>query len=240
MNTPITATSSALFDTDTGQITGGITRAAGVGVVSNINFTLHTYMGRSIGVFAIAELSVTGTGTIRFKGSRAAALLIRRTLDVAGELDASAGAAARTEPAPAPREHLACGSVRPSPMPAPGGMGRARGAQTAVAVAAVAAAEPPVPRAETPRPSSAARRVARAYLRSFSRCLAAAAVVEQGRARWRWGLPAAVAEARCRSRRSRASRSPERSRPMVAAERVDPVHRPMAPAAVVVERVARG
>ena len=82
---------AAIFNTDTGEITGAITRAAGEGVIGNIGFAKQTFQLHQIGVFVISALTIQPTGTLRFKGANAAALLVRHTITIGGEIDASAG-----------------------------------------------------------------------------------------------------------------------------------------------------
>lgn len=80
-------------DTDTGEITGDFTRAAGQGVIADVGFARHTAGGRAIGVFYVASLDVQRTGLVRFEGTAAAALLVRHTLSIDGRIDVSAGCA---------------------------------------------------------------------------------------------------------------------------------------------------
>ena len=83
--------STVVCDTDTGQITGDFTRAAGEGVINDVGFKKHMHFGRAIGLFYVSSLDVNPTGLVRFKGSAAAALLVRHTLTVDGRIDVSAG-----------------------------------------------------------------------------------------------------------------------------------------------------
>lgn len=87
LDTPITLDATATFNTDTGAITGAITRAAGAGVDAGIAFTT-TGM---IGVFTMHQLSVSPFGEIRFTGSRAAAFVVETTVTMEGEIDGSGG-----------------------------------------------------------------------------------------------------------------------------------------------------
>ena len=83
-----TATSiSALttFDTDTGAITGDVTRDAGIGVISGIAYAQTA----SLGEFAFQQLSIAGT--VQVTGTRAAVFLVAGSMMISGIVDVSAG-----------------------------------------------------------------------------------------------------------------------------------------------------
>jgi hypothetical protein len=78
------------FDTDTGAISGGITRTAGEGVASGIGFQTQGGPGTPLGVFSFAKLSVTSSGVVHFTGSRAAVFVVEGIATISGEVDGSA------------------------------------------------------------------------------------------------------------------------------------------------------
>jgi hypothetical protein len=86
---PITiAGGVATFDTDTGQISGVLVRAAGPGVAGGI---VYQQQSGSIGVFVIHQLDVTSSGVIHFTGARAAAILVGTDATIAGTIDGGGG-----------------------------------------------------------------------------------------------------------------------------------------------------
>lgn len=96
---PITIAADTVFHTDTGEISGDLTRAAGAQVIAGIRFVhLTTTEGARIGLFYFDDLHVTG-GTIRFKGSRTVGFIVGHTmrLDGAAVID---GSATKDEPGP--------------------------------------------------------------------------------------------------------------------------------------------
>ncbi len=81
----------ATFNTDTGAISGVITRAAGSGVLANIAFELRTTGAQPIGVWTFHRLSVNGGAAIRFTGARSAVFVSGTDLNVGGTIDGSGG-----------------------------------------------------------------------------------------------------------------------------------------------------
>ena len=77
----------AIFNTDTGEITGVVTRTAGAGVNANIRYE---QVG-SLGVFAFAGFAVDPSGEVRFFGSRPAVFYAGGDLSVGGKIDLSGG-----------------------------------------------------------------------------------------------------------------------------------------------------
>jgi hypothetical protein len=75
------------FDTDSGAITGGITRAAGTGTAADIGYT---QVG-GLGVFTFANLTVKTTGTVHFTGSRPVVFLVGGSATIQGVIDGSGG-----------------------------------------------------------------------------------------------------------------------------------------------------
>ena len=86
---PISIAGAVTFDTDTGAITGTVTRAAGLGVVDSIGYV----QPNGLGVFVFADLDVTMTGSIAFTGSRAVAFLVGGSAQIDGVIDGSGGCA---------------------------------------------------------------------------------------------------------------------------------------------------
>ncbi len=83
--TSITALTT--FDTDTGAITGDITRPAGSGIHQGIAYSQTA----SLAVFAFGTLTISNGGIVHFTGSRAAVFLVATDLELAGVIDASGG-----------------------------------------------------------------------------------------------------------------------------------------------------
>ena len=83
----ITIDDVTTFDTDTGAITGGLTRSAGTGVRDGIAFATTG----TIGVFTIHQLTVSSFGSVLFQGSRAAAFVVETTAVIDGEIDGTGG-----------------------------------------------------------------------------------------------------------------------------------------------------
>jgi hypothetical protein len=91
----------ATFDTDTGEISGAVTRSPGEGTIGGIRFVRMTASTPALGVFTFADLVVTASGTVRFAGS-AAAVFVATSATIDGTIDASGGCygADRTCPGP--------------------------------------------------------------------------------------------------------------------------------------------
>ncbi|HTR52521.1 MAG TPA: hypothetical protein VMJ10_17525 [Kofleriaceae bacterium] len=87
---PITISGAATLDTDTGAITGSLTRTAGSGVIAGIGFAQET-VGAPMGVFVFSSLAVTATGSLQLTGSRSAVFLVRHSATIAGTIDGSGG-----------------------------------------------------------------------------------------------------------------------------------------------------
>ena len=83
----ITIDGIATFDTDSGAITGAVTRSAGAGVRDDIGFAK---IG-AVGVFTLHALTVSPFGEIRFTGDSAAAFVVETIATIEGDIDASAG-----------------------------------------------------------------------------------------------------------------------------------------------------
>src|SRR5258707_229867 len=63
---PITIGGDAVFDTDTGTISGSIVRDAGSGVHGDIGYAQLTTLGAPLGIFVFEQLTVEATATVRF------------------------------------------------------------------------------------------------------------------------------------------------------------------------------
>ncbi|MGE0547742.1 MAG: hypothetical protein AB7R00_11825 [Kofleriaceae bacterium] len=87
----ITIDAPSTFNTDTGEVSGSVTRAAGEGLGSGIVFTLTTSQGAQLGVFIMDKLTVAATGSIELIGSRSAVFIVATTATIAGDVDGSAG-----------------------------------------------------------------------------------------------------------------------------------------------------
>jgi hypothetical protein len=89
--TPVSIIALATFNTDTGQITGAVQRAAGEGVLGGIGFQKQTFQNAPLGVFSITALDVMPAGTVHFTGSRAAVFVVEATATIGGAIDGSGG-----------------------------------------------------------------------------------------------------------------------------------------------------
>jgi hypothetical protein len=86
-----TATGNVVFNTDTGEVTGGITRAGGSGVIGGIGYRNVAQMGGApnVGVFAVAGLTLPANMKLTFTGAAAFALASAGDVTIAGTVDAS-------------------------------------------------------------------------------------------------------------------------------------------------------
>ena len=73
------------FNTDTGEIDGGITRAAGSGVIAGIAYAQTD----TLGMFAFEQLAITAT--VHFTGTRAVAFLSATDMTITDSVDISGG-----------------------------------------------------------------------------------------------------------------------------------------------------
>ncbi len=91
MDVVVSGVSLTTFDVNTGQISGGITRAAGSGVINGIGYYQHT---DSVGSNTLAEFSMKSlsvTGTAQFTGSHSVVFLVATDVTIAGTIDVSGG-----------------------------------------------------------------------------------------------------------------------------------------------------
>jgi hypothetical protein len=81
-------TSDIVINSDTGAISGGLTRAAGSGVIGGIGFRVATQVnGPSVGVFSVAGFIVVKAATVSVTGANAFALASTGTVMLDGTLD---------------------------------------------------------------------------------------------------------------------------------------------------------
>jgi hypothetical protein len=86
-----TVTSDIVVDTETGAITGGVTRPAGSGVIGGVGFRVAAQpSGPSVGVFSVAGLTVAKSATITFTGANAFALASMGALTIHGTINGTA------------------------------------------------------------------------------------------------------------------------------------------------------
>lgn len=81
----------ATFNTDSGAISGVVTRAAGQGISAGIAFELRTTGTQPIGVWTFHRLTVTAGATIRFTGPRSAVFVSGTDVAIAGTIDGTGG-----------------------------------------------------------------------------------------------------------------------------------------------------
>lgn len=98
----ITIDAVTTFDTETGQISGGLTRAAGEGVAGGIRFERRTSMSAPLGVFTLHELNVSSGGVVQFAGARAAVFVVGTTATIGGTIDGSGGCYGTDRACPGP------------------------------------------------------------------------------------------------------------------------------------------
>ncbi len=82
---------TATFNTDSGAISGVLTRAAGVGVNADIAFELRTTGTQPIGVWTFHRLGLNSGATIRFTGARSAVFVSGTDAAIGGTIDGSGG-----------------------------------------------------------------------------------------------------------------------------------------------------
>lgn len=85
----VTVSADATLNTDTGEITGGITRPAGAGNQGGITFRAEQQPGStvSVGVFGFAGLALMQGATLHFTGKSPVALVSSADVTIAGNLD---------------------------------------------------------------------------------------------------------------------------------------------------------
>jgi hypothetical protein len=118
------------FDVDTGAVTGGVTRAAGTGVLDGIGYSQlpGDGGGAPLGIFAFHDLTLAAAATVRFTGTRGVVLLVGDAAIIAGTIDVAGGRGARATPGPGGGAGGAAGAAAAGC--GPGGAGR-RGAAAA-------------------------------------------------------------------------------------------------------------
>ncbi|MFN0251299.1 MAG: hypothetical protein ACKV2T_30770 [Kofleriaceae bacterium] len=78
---------TATFNTQTGAITGAMTRPAGIGVLNGIAFRT----AGALGVFTFHALEIAPSGIIRFVGTRAVAFVVGTSATIDGVIDGAGG-----------------------------------------------------------------------------------------------------------------------------------------------------
>lgn len=78
------------FNTDTGEIVGDLSRAAGTGLVSGIGYYSQVQGGVPVGVFVFRSLAVAKGVQVSFTGARGVVFLVD-SASIAGDLDLDAG-----------------------------------------------------------------------------------------------------------------------------------------------------
>ena len=88
------AAGTSTLDTTTGAITGATTRAAGTGVIADIDFAVID----GLGVFVFHRLAVPAAATLALTGTNPGVLLVGTTATIDGAIDGSAGCAGGGDP----------------------------------------------------------------------------------------------------------------------------------------------
>ena len=91
--TGVTVNDVAVFDTDSGQVSGSVVRAAGTGVLNSIDYRTADFGGAPLGVFAMSSLVVAPAGVIQLRGSRSAVLIVEGVVTIDGKIDGNGGCA---------------------------------------------------------------------------------------------------------------------------------------------------
>lgn len=89
VDTAVAIDGTVTIDTDTGEITGAITRGPGLGLSDAIAYAQL----ENLGVFTFHALAISENGIVRFTGSRAAVFVVETTATVAGTIDGTGGCA---------------------------------------------------------------------------------------------------------------------------------------------------
>jgi hypothetical protein len=86
----MSAGGDVIFDTDSGAITGSITRASGSGIKSGIGFRVATQgSGPGVGVFSFAGFTLGAGAHMTFKGNNAFAMASAAAVELDGVVDGS-------------------------------------------------------------------------------------------------------------------------------------------------------
>ena len=94
ITTTISIGADTTFDTGTGAITGGVTRAAGSGVSAGIGYEQRLFgNGAQLGVFTFRTLIVAPDATVQLSGPRSAVFVVGTTATISGTISARAGCA---------------------------------------------------------------------------------------------------------------------------------------------------
>jgi hypothetical protein len=114
----------ATFDTDTGAIREGLTRAPLKGLDAGIGYYQAEAIGAGgvpLGIFVFHDLTVADLVTVRFIGARGAVLLVGGTATIDGTIEVSGGVGA--QPSPGPGGGAGATDTRPAAGCGPGGPG---------------------------------------------------------------------------------------------------------------------
>ncbi len=120
----------ATFNTDSGAITGVVTRAAGQGVNAGIAFELRTTGTQPIGVWTFHRLGLNSGATIHFTGGRSAVFVSGTDAAIGGTIDGSGGCYAGDPMCGGPGAGLG-GNTAPASGCGPGGVGASASTGTA-------------------------------------------------------------------------------------------------------------
>ncbi len=84
-----TITADTTFDTESGLISGGFTRAAATGLGDGVTFRVASQTGSTVrtGIFGFSSLSVMSTATLRFTGKNPVVLVVNSDVLLAGKVD---------------------------------------------------------------------------------------------------------------------------------------------------------
>lgn len=98
-----TISAATTLNTDTGAITGGVSRANGTGIDGGIGYFQAPAIsagGAPLGIFVFHNLTVDAAATLRFTGTHAAVLLVGDAAKIAGAIDVAAGHGAQSAAGP--------------------------------------------------------------------------------------------------------------------------------------------
>ncbi|HTR51721.1 MAG TPA: hypothetical protein VMJ10_13490 [Kofleriaceae bacterium] len=94
---PITLASATQFDTDSGAITGGLTRMPGTGVMAGVGYYQISSGSAELGVFVFEDLDVTSGAVVTFTGGRSAVFYAGAGIAIDGTIDLSGGCSGHSD-----------------------------------------------------------------------------------------------------------------------------------------------
>jgi hypothetical protein len=119
VTTSVAFTGAVLISTDTGEITGTLSRDPGQGVLDGIGY----YRSATLGVFVFHQFDVGAAGVVHFTGTRAAVFLVGTDATISGTIDGSGGCYGTTPTCAGPGGGIGASGATPATGCGPGGRG---------------------------------------------------------------------------------------------------------------------